>query len=79
MDFKVVIREQREELEDIEDREQLIDREGNKHAIRYLKHPNIIIILFIDRHSMHHMMPSASPGFTQKKWNMKHGAVHPGM
>jgi predicted AAA+ superfamily ATPase len=49
MHFGAVIKEQREELENIENREHLINREIHKHAIRYLKHPNILAILGVRR------------------------------
>lgn len=41
MDFKTVIKEQREELEKIEDEEGLVNREAANKAKEFLKYPNI--------------------------------------
>jgi predicted AAA+ superfamily ATPase len=49
MDFKVIIKEQREELEEIDRRERFIPREHEKDAIKFLKHPNILAILGVRR------------------------------
>jgi len=49
MNFKAIIKEQREELEDIESSERLISRENLKDGSRYLKHPNILAVLGIRR------------------------------
>ena len=49
MDFKSIIKEQREELEKIEREEKIIDRDGLEEAKRYLTHPNILAILGIRR------------------------------
>ncbi|MFH1249353.1 MAG: ATP-binding protein [archaeon] len=49
MDIKSVIREQRQELENISRKEKIIDREGLKEARVYLKHPNILLITGIRR------------------------------
>ncbi|MFH0837471.1 MAG: ATP-binding protein [Candidatus Aenigmatarchaeota archaeon] len=49
MDFKTIIREQREELEKIEKEENIIEREGMLYSKKLLKHPNIIAILGIRR------------------------------
>src|SRR3989338_2363915 len=49
MDFKRIIKEQREELERIEREERIILREGLDEARRFLGHPNILAILGVRR------------------------------
>ncbi|MEE9152314.1 MAG: ATP-binding protein [Thermoplasmata archaeon] len=49
MDFKVIIKEQREELEEIDRRERFISREHERDASEFLKHPNILAILGVRR------------------------------
>jgi len=49
MDIKRIIQEQREELEQIEERQKIIPREKLKDAQLFLKHPNILIITGIRR------------------------------
>lgn len=49
MKFKALIKEQREELEDIERDERLINRENLKNATKFLKYPNILAVLGIRR------------------------------
>lgn len=49
MDIKSIIKEQRAELERIEDTENLISREGFEQAEKYLSHPNILVITGIRR------------------------------
>ncbi len=49
MDFKVIVKEQREELEEIDRRERFISREHEKDARKTLKHPNILAILGVRR------------------------------
>ena len=49
MDFRIIIKEQRKELEEIETRERLIDRESQNKALKYLKHPNILAVIGIRR------------------------------
>ena len=49
MDFKSIIKEQREELESIERQEKIIPREKQEEARRVLTHPNILAVLGIRR------------------------------
>ncbi len=49
MDFKSIIKEQREELEKIEKEEKIIERIGLDKSKESLKHPNILAILGIRR------------------------------
>ncbi len=49
VDFKSIIKEQREELEKIERDEALIKREKLEEAKKYIKHPNILAVLGIRR------------------------------
>ena len=49
MDFKSIIKEQREELEKIERKEMIIERERLKEAKSYLNYPNIVVITGIRR------------------------------
>ncbi len=49
MDFKSIIKEQREELERIEQDEKIIERESLEQAHRFLQHPNVLAILGIRR------------------------------
>ena len=49
MDFKAIIKEQREELENIDSSERLISREQLQDGNIYLKHPNILAVLGIRR------------------------------
>lgn len=49
MDFRVIIKEQREELEEIDKQERFVSREQEKDAIKFLKHPNILAILGVRR------------------------------
>jgi len=49
MNFKPIIQEQREELEDINKRERLVDREAFSSARPLLKHPNILAVIGIRR------------------------------
>ena len=49
MDFKSLIKEQREELENIEKKERIIERIGLEKARKSLRHPNILAILGIRR------------------------------
>lgn len=49
MDFKAIIKEQREELEELDKRERFISRDWEKDAKKFLKHPNILAILGIRR------------------------------
>jgi len=49
MDLKAVVKEQRQELEDIEHSERLINRENLKDANEFLKYPNILAVLGIRR------------------------------
>ncbi len=49
MDFKVIVKEQREELQDIESTERIITRDSLKDGSKYLEHPNILAILGIRR------------------------------
>ncbi|UCE74939.1 MAG: ATP-binding protein [Methanomassiliicoccales archaeon] len=49
MDFKALIKEQREELEEIDKRERFISREQEKDAVKYLEHPNVLAILGVRR------------------------------
>lgn len=49
MDFKAIIKEQREELENIERREKIVQRERLDVAERFLKHPNILAVVGIRR------------------------------
>ena len=49
MDISSIIKEQRQELEQIEKREKIIDRERLKEARSYLNHPNIVVITGIRR------------------------------
>ena len=49
MDFKSIIKEQREELERIEQDEKIIERENLEQARRFLQHPNVLAILGIRR------------------------------
>ncbi len=49
MDFKVIIKEQREELEELDKRQRFISRDWEKDAKKYLKHPNILAILGVRR------------------------------
>lgn len=49
MTFVSIIKEQREELERIEQTENLIEREGAGQAIKSLKHPNVLAVLGIRR------------------------------
>jgi predicted AAA+ superfamily ATPase len=49
MDFKVIIKEQREELEEIDKRERFVSREQERVAVKYLEHPNVLAILGVRR------------------------------
>lgn len=49
MEIKTIIKEQREELRDIEHRERLIKRELLQKAVPYLKYPNILAVTGIRR------------------------------
>lgn len=49
MDFKGIIKEQREELQGIEERENIVQREGIEKARGALKHPNVLAILGVRR------------------------------
>ena len=49
MEFKEIIKEQREELEDIEKREKIIQRESLPQADKFLIHPNILALLGVRR------------------------------
>jgi predicted AAA+ superfamily ATPase len=49
MEIKTIIKEQREELKDIENREKLIKRELLQKAVSYLKYPNILAVTGIRR------------------------------
>ena len=49
MDFKVIVQEQREELEEIDRRERFISREHEKDARKSLRHPNILAVLGVRR------------------------------
>src|SRR3990167_3096652 len=49
MDFKSIIKEQREELEKIEKEEKIIERAGLNKSRELLKYPNILAILGIRR------------------------------
>ena len=49
MDFKSIIKEQREELERIEDQENIIPREKFDEAKKALPSPNVLAILGIRR------------------------------
>ncbi len=49
MDFKSIIKEQREELEKIEKEENIIERTGLEESKKALKYPNILAILGIRR------------------------------
>ena len=49
MDFREIIKEQREELEFIEKRERIIKREFLDKAKRFLKYPNILVITGVRR------------------------------
>jgi predicted AAA+ superfamily ATPase len=49
MDFKAIIKEQREELEELDKRERFIPRDWEKDARKFLDHPNILAILGVRR------------------------------
>jgi hypothetical protein len=49
MDFKSIIKEQREELERIEAQERIIERECLQEAGKHLRHPNILAVIGIRR------------------------------
>jgi predicted AAA+ superfamily ATPase len=49
MDFKNIIKEQREELEKIEREENIIERDGLREAGKHLSHPNILAVIGIRR------------------------------
>jgi uncharacterized protein len=49
MDFRSLIKEQREELQDIEKREQIVLRVGFQNAKLFLKHPNILAVVGVRR------------------------------
>jgi predicted AAA+ superfamily ATPase len=49
MHFTTVVKEQREELEDIDSSERLIARENLKDGYKFLKHPNILAVLGVRR------------------------------
>jgi len=49
MDFKVIVREQREELESMERSEGFVEREGLEHAEKFLQHPNILVVTGVRR------------------------------
>src|SRR3989344_2427053 len=49
MDIKEIIREQKKEIEEIEEREKIILRDGLDRARYFLKHPNVLIITGIRR------------------------------
>jgi predicted AAA+ superfamily ATPase len=49
MHFTTVVKEQREELEDIDSSERLIARENLKDGNKFLKHPNILAVLGVRR------------------------------
>jgi uncharacterized protein len=49
MEIKAIIKEQREELQDIESRERIIKRELLEQAALCLKHPNILAVIGVRR------------------------------
>lgn len=49
MDLKVIIKEQRQEIEKIEKKEKIIEREMLKEAKTFLSHPNIVVVTGIRR------------------------------
>ena len=49
MDLKVIIKEQRQEIEKIEKKEKIIERERLKEAKTFLSHPNIVVVTGIRR------------------------------
>jgi len=49
MDFRVIVKEQREELEEIDRRERFVSRESEKDARKLLSHPNILAVLGVRR------------------------------
>lgn len=49
MDFSQIIKEQREELEEIEQRERIIGREGLEKTKGFLKYPNILAVMGVRR------------------------------
>ncbi len=49
MDFNSVIKEQRKELEKIEQNEKIIEREGLEESRKFIQHPNILVITGIRR------------------------------
>lgn len=49
MDFSQIIKEQREELEEIEQRERIIGREGLEKTKEFLKYPNILAVMGVRR------------------------------
>ncbi|MBI2966366.1 MAG: AAA family ATPase [Bacteroidetes bacterium] len=49
MDFRIIVAEQREELEDIERRENIIERSSIGKAKNFLKYPNILAVTGIRR------------------------------
>src|SRR3989344_1114853 len=49
MDFKTIIKEQKEELEKIEKEETIIKRENLDKAKRFLKYPNIAAVIGVRR------------------------------
>jgi len=49
MDFKTIIKEQREELEKIFHEERIIEREGLENSKKALNHPNILAVLGVRR------------------------------
>lgn len=49
MDFKVIVKEQREELEDIDRKERFVLRESEKDASKFLRYPNILAVLGVRR------------------------------
>ncbi|MCD6086252.1 AAA family ATPase, partial [bacterium] len=49
MDFREIIKEQREELEFVEKREKIIKREFLDKAKKFLKYPNILVITGVRR------------------------------
>lgn len=49
MDFSQIIKEQREELEEVEQRERIIGRDGLEKTAAFLKHPNILAVMGVRR------------------------------
>lgn len=49
MDFNPIIKEQREELEEIEEKERIIRREGLERTKKFLQYPNILAVMGVRR------------------------------